>query len=110
MLADDLEAELLANAGVYNVVLRRDEVRQLMLSSPIPEQITKTYDLRDASPPWILIRDAMLPPFHARKRGHPCDRRAGQRGAGLLIEVTIDSMPLRMAMTITGCAFWGCHL
>ena len=42
MLAEDLEAELLANAGVYNVVLRRDEVRQLMLSSPIPEPITKT--------------------------------------------------------------------
>lgn len=38
MLAEDLEAELLANAGVYNVVLRRDEVRQLMLSSPIPIQ------------------------------------------------------------------------
>ena len=58
MLDTDLEAELLQNAGVYNVVLRRDEVRQLMLSSPIPEQITNTYDLRDAGP-WILIRDAM---------------------------------------------------
>ena len=35
LLADDmlesaLEAELLENAGVFNVVLRRDEVRQLM--------------------------------------------------------------------------------
>ena len=28
--------ELLANAGVFNVVLRRDEVRQLVLSSPMP--------------------------------------------------------------------------
>ena len=32
MLTPELEAELLANAGVYNVVLRRDEVRQLALS------------------------------------------------------------------------------
>jgi hypothetical protein len=36
LLADDmldpkLEAELLENAGVFNVVLRRDEMRQLML-------------------------------------------------------------------------------
>ena len=36
LLADDmidaeLESELLANAGAFNVVLRRDEVRQLML-------------------------------------------------------------------------------
>ena len=39
LLADDmiessLERELLENAGVYNVVLRRDEMRQLVLSSP----------------------------------------------------------------------------
>jgi hypothetical protein len=56
LLADDsldesLEQELLRNAGVYNVVLRRDEVRQLALSSPIPEPISATYDLRDTSPP-----------------------------------------------------------
>jgi signal transduction histidine kinase len=105
MLADDLEAELLANAGVYNVVLRRDEVRQLMLSSPIPEQITNTYDLRDASP-WILIRDAMTRFFTTENEvirviGEPV------KGAGLLIEVTIDSMPLRMAMVDYGLRILG---
>ena len=31
-----LEAELLSTAEVFNVVLRRDEVRQLVLSSPMP--------------------------------------------------------------------------
>ena len=36
MISEDLEAELLRNAEVYNVVLRRDEVRQLMLSSEMP--------------------------------------------------------------------------
>ncbi len=105
MLAEDLEAELLANAGVYNVVLRRDEVRQLMLSSPIPEPITKTYDLRDASP-WVLIRDAMARLFTPENEvirviGEPV------KGAGLLIEVTIDSAPLRMAMTDYGLRILG---
>ena len=36
MIDSELEAELLENAEVLNVVLRRDEVRQLMLSSPMP--------------------------------------------------------------------------
>ena len=57
MVAPDLEKELLANAEVYNVVLRRNEVRQLVLSSPIPHNIHETYDLRMAGP-WELIRDA----------------------------------------------------
>ena len=105
MLAEDLEAELLANAGVYNVVLRRDEVRQLMLSSPIPEQIVKTYDIRDAGA-WVLIRDAMARIFTVENEvirviGEPV------KGAGLLIEVTIDSAPLRMAMTDYGLRILG---
>ncbi|WP_254443687.1 ATP-binding protein [Ruegeria atlantica] len=105
MLAEDLEAELLANAGVYNVVLRRDEVRQLMLSSPIPEAITNTYDLRDAGA-WVLIRDALTRMFTPdneviRVMGEPV------KGAGLLIEVTIDSEPLRMAMTDYGLRILG---
>lgn len=44
LLADDmidpgLEEELLRNAGVFNVVLRRNEARQLMLSSPMPQPV-----------------------------------------------------------------------
>ena len=39
MIDSELEAELLENAGVFNVVLRRDEVRQLMLSTPMPPMI-----------------------------------------------------------------------
>ena len=48
-LAPDLEAELLKNAGVYNVVLRRNEVRQLVLSSPIPAPVTATFVQRAAT-------------------------------------------------------------
>ena len=47
MISPALEAELLRNAEVYNVVLRRDEMRQLALSSPIPAPINATYDMRD---------------------------------------------------------------
>ncbi|WP_299667612.1 HAMP domain-containing sensor histidine kinase [uncultured Ruegeria sp.] len=105
MLAEELEAELLVNAGVYNVVLRRDEVRQLMLSSPIPDPITKTFDLRDASA-WVLIRDATLRLFTPENEiirvfGAPV------KDAGLLIEVTMDSDPLRMAMTDYGLRILG---
>ncbi|MDP1576713.1 MAG: sensor histidine kinase, partial [Cypionkella sp.] len=57
MVTPALEKELLANAEVYNVVLRRNEVRQLVLSSPLPTPISDTFDLREAGP-WTLIRDA----------------------------------------------------
>ncbi|WP_171208768.1 MULTISPECIES: HAMP domain-containing sensor histidine kinase [unclassified Ruegeria] len=105
MLADDLEAELLANAGVFNVVLRRDEVRQLMLSSPIPDQVADTYDLRDASP-WVLIRDATSRLFTP---GNEVIRVIGApvKDAGLLIEVTMETDPLRMAMTDYGLRILG---
>lgn len=96
MVTPALEQELLANAEVYNVVLRRDEVRQLVLSSEIPRPVSDTYDLREASP-WDLIRDAIRCLFDSDDRiirviGNPVQR------AGLLIEVTMDEAPLRRAM------------
>jgi signal transduction histidine kinase len=96
MVSPALERELLQNAEVFNVVLRRDEMRQLVLSSPIPGPIHATYDLRDP-PAWQLIRDALVGLADPENRvirviGDPV------RSAGLLIEVTMESQPLRMAM------------
>lgn len=101
LLADDmideaLEAELLKNAEVFNVVLRRDQARQLMLASPMPQPIQHTFDLRDPSA-FELIRDAMMRLVEPdneviRVIGAPV------REAGLLIEVTMETMPLRAAM------------
>lgn len=96
MIDEELEAELLRNAEVYNVVLRRDEVRQLMLSSPMPAPIDKTFDLRDRMAT-KLIMDAMSRLFNPepeviRVIGAPV------REAGLLIEVTIWTKDLRAAM------------
>ncbi|MGR3714260.1 MAG: sensor histidine kinase [Shimia sp.] len=100
MIDMDLEEELLSNAEVYNVVLRRDEARQLMLASPIPHPISATYDLRNPAA-GELIRDAMMQLVDREERvirviGAPV------REAGLLIEVTMDTMGLRMAMVDYG--------
>ncbi|MCF6314680.1 MAG: HAMP domain-containing histidine kinase [Marinosulfonomonas sp.] len=96
MIDDALEVELLQNAGVYNVVLRRDDRRQLMLSSPLPDAVYSTYDLREPQPA-KLIGDALWRLWDTEERvirvmGEPV------RGAGLLIEVTMNTMPLRAAM------------
>lgn len=100
MVSPALEAELLANAEVYNVVLRRDEVRQLVLSSPVPGEIYDTFDLRMAGP-WELIRDAfacLLDPEnrYVRVIGYPV------QDAGTLIEVTMETRSLRDAMVDYG--------
>ena len=96
MISADLEAELLRNAEVFNVVLRRNELRQLILQSPVPQPIYATYDLRQASA-FALIRDAMASLANRENRvirviGNPV------REAGLLIEVTMQTGPLRDAM------------
>ena len=96
MIDPDLEAELLKHAGVFNVVLLRDQVRQLVLSSPMPGAISATYDLRDPGA-WELIKDALqclIQPGNRMIRviGTPVQE------AGLLIEITMDTKPLRAAM------------
>ena len=96
VIEPEVEEELLRTAGVFNVVLRRDELRQLVLSSPIPEPIAATYDLRDPGA-FVLIRDALMRLADPEERvirviGSPVEE------AGLLIEVTLASMPLRAAM------------
>ncbi len=96
MLDPELEEELLKNAQVFNVVLRRDEVRQLMLASDVPQPIVETFDLRDASAV-LLIRDAMR---RMVKPESEVIRIIGSpvREAGLLIEITMETGPMRMAM------------
>jgi len=96
VISADLEEELLRNAEVFNVVLRRDEARQLMLSSPMPHPIDATFDLRDTRA-LTLIGDAMgvladPTPRVIRVIGNPV------REAGLLIEVTMETAPLRASM------------
>lgn len=96
MVTPQLEKELLTNAGVLNVVLRRNAVRQLVLSSPIPQPIYATYDLRTDST-FDLVRDALAEFFDPNNRvirviGNPT------QDAGQQIEVTLESAPMRQAM------------
>jgi signal transduction histidine kinase len=96
MVSPELEKELLKNAEVYNVVLRRNEVRQLVLSSPIPAPIAATYDLRDAGPVPLIV-DAFATLWEPKDQvirviGNPV------QSGGSLIEITMQSGPLRTAM------------
>ncbi len=96
MVEESVEEELLANAGVYNVILRRNEMSQLVLSTPVPAQVHTSFDLRDVSA-LDLIRDALTCLLDPQDRivrvlGNPV------RGAGQMIEVTMSTAPLRAAM------------
>lgn len=96
MIEEDLEDELLMNAGVFNVVLRRDEMRQLILASDMPQPVDETFDLRNPSA-GTLILDASArllnpEPEVVRVIGTPA------QDAGLLIEVTMTTESLREAM------------
>lgn len=95
-IAGDLESELLENAGVYNVVLRRDDLRQLVLSSPLPGPVDATYDLRRAGF-GIAARDAITQLADPTNRvirviGEPVKQ------AGTLIEITLSTELLREGM------------
>ncbi|GAB4290840.1 MAG: HAMP domain-containing sensor histidine kinase [Roseovarius sp.] len=95
-ISPELQEELLLNADVYNIVLRRDSARQLVLSSPVPGPVRATFDLRDP-PAYELIRDALScmlerEPKVIRVIGEP------SRMAGLLIEITLSSEGLRAAI------------
>jgi len=100
MISDELEDELLRNAEVLNVVLRRDAVRQLILSSDGMPAVAASFDLRDPSA-FVLMRDALArlanpEPEVIRVIGEPV------REAGLLIEITMPTEPLRAAMVEYG--------
>lgn len=95
-LSEDLERELLANAGVFNVVVRRDEVRELALSGPVPSPVAATYDLREASP-WDLMRDALMQVADPENRVIRVIGRPVQ-DAGLFMEITMQTAPLRKAL------------
>ncbi|MGB2442243.1 sensor histidine kinase [Planktomarina sp.] len=95
-ISSNLEAELLETAEVYNVVLRRNEVRQLVLSSPIPAPVVSSFDLRDPTV-YDLVFDGLAalfdPSDHViRVIGDPVRR------AGLLIEITMSTRGLHEAL------------
>ncbi len=95
-LPSTLAQELLDNAGVYNVALRRDAVSQLILSSPVPGPVTTMVDLRDPSALYLIsgaLNQLIMPADGViRVIGAPTN------AAGTMIDVTMPQAPLRGAM------------
>jgi signal transduction histidine kinase len=96
MVDEELEKELLANANVINIALRRDAVRELILSAKMPPPVDVTFDLRDVAV-WELVGDALN---CALAPGGRVIRVIGRpvQGAGDEIEITLHEGPLKSAM------------
>ncbi len=100
MVSPELADELLANADVYAIALRRDEVRELVLMGDLPGPVQQSYDLREVGA-LQLIRDAFecaaAPPDRViRVIGEPTNN------AGIAIEVTLNENRLREEMIAYG--------
>ena len=67
MVEAALEKELLANAGVSTIVLRRDSARQLILRTPLESPVATTYNLRDATA-IDLVGDALIALIRTERR------------------------------------------
>ncbi|MEO1612757.1 MAG: HAMP domain-containing sensor histidine kinase [Pseudomonadota bacterium] len=96
MVSEALEKELLENAEVSSIVLRRDFARQLVLQAPEGAMVAETFDLRGASFPTLLM-DAVMTMFGPRDRtirviGEPVNE------GGVAIEITMAERPLCEAL------------
>ena len=99
-VAPALERELLKTADVFNVVLRRPNVRELVLSGAMPQPPSETFDLLQASDV-ELMRDAVMVFFAPEDQVIRVIGRA-ELGAQGEIEVTLTEGPLRQAMIAFG--------
>jgi signal transduction histidine kinase len=96
MVEAALEKELLANAGVSTIVLRRDSARQLILRTPLESPVATTYNLRDATA-IDLVGDALIALIRTERRvvrviGEPI------LNAGEVIEITLNEPELCRAI------------
>lgn len=96
MVSDDLARELLANAQVQAVVLKRGDSRKLILGDDMPINITARYDLRKDGPVHLVI-DA----FRAMRRnddGLIEVTGTARENAGEYVQIILKEMPLCDAM------------
>jgi len=96
MVAPELADELLKNAEVLNIVLRRDEVRELVLAMPISQPIRETFDLREVGF-FMAMKDAVA---CAIAPSGDVIRVIGQpvKDAGIQIEIVLNEAPVKAAM------------
>ena len=121
-VAPDLQAELLATADVLNVVLRRDDVRELALPGPVPAPVAQTFDLR-SDDQMKLMRDALrvfvsdqdriirvigrTPGAAERGRGDTA-RMAASAGDGGARPADPSHFARRYRWRLRRCCFWRC--
>ncbi len=95
MISKPLELELLANAMVRGIVLKRREARIMMLMEDMPPKVDAVYDLRGAMAPQ-LIYDAFVTLAQGRRmlrvHGNFPDHSEGS------LEVIVDEAQLHAAM------------
>lgn len=96
MVSAGLAKELLKNAGVEAVVLRRSERRLLILGGDMPLNIAARYDLRGAMP-WTLISDAAAVLTLSSDKLIEVTGYARQ-GAGEYVQVMLYPAELKTAM------------
>lgn len=95
VVSRSLELELLANAMVHGIVLKRREARTMMLMEDMPPKVDAVYDLRGVTP-WQLITDAFMALFEGERTlrvvGDFPDHSEGS------LEVIVDEAQLHSAM------------
>lgn len=100
IVSPDLEAALLDRAEVLNIVVGREGVRELVLTSPDLAPVVETFDLRDPSFT-ELIRDALLR-LVKPDRGVIRVLADAPPEMGEELEVTLEAAPLRAAIVDYG--------
>jgi len=123
MISKDLERELLTNAAVRGIVIKKDDRRSLMLSEDMPPAVDASFDIRD---PMILelIRDTFDTLRHGdrtiRVIGHLPDGSEGNMDVLMdeaalhdaLLEYSINILQLSIVISLitAGLVYLALHL
>ncbi len=104
-LPEKLREELLKNAKVHAVVLRRTDSRRILLRSDMPTVTTGRYDLRNASAVELIL-DALTVYFSSSNQMISVLGEPGFEG-GPYIEIVVPLAPLKADMIHFGLKIFG---
>jgi signal transduction histidine kinase len=96
MVSDDLERELLNQAGAYIVALTRPDGVKLMLDADMPPRVDASFDLRQRGF-FMLIGDAFTTLFQRDNRILRVVAPS-PRHPQAIVEIVIDEAPMRAAL------------
>ena len=96
MVSDELEGELLNQAGAYVIAMSRPDGAKLMLGSKPPPPIDASFDLRDRGF-FMLIADAFETLFQSHNRVLRVIAPS-PRHPQAIVEIVIDEAPMRAAL------------